>query len=533
MRKKFTSADGPQAAITDLYDMQGRTFLVQYPAWLIVALGLAGVATFMLTGFLGFRDAPDMAHRVTFALFKEPWALYLWFCALIMALQASVLRHPSLRRQLAATLTVTTICIILVGVIYYFNSDIASALQRLVKHISGRPVFIQTIGQSPWTYFVINFGLLAIFWIDTIRRWVRRARGLPPATHTKIDLMTGAVNPISATDDIPSLQELISGDLIAGALLTLLLSVIFRGVVLNGLSHALQTNVSVNTCTVSIPFGSCAPGAANNPPTLSFVDLIQALVYLPLGLLLLALSATLSGLGAVGGVNTKLTNAVPSSSKDETSTESVSEQVTLTLVNTLRSAINRRIRLAAGNLAMSLRNVVWPVLILVGTIAVAAAARSIQLYLHLLSDQRTCAHFPDPADCAAAADKISSGQLYISPLLALLCGVIAVIAIIFSVSLLVFRVRVAENTLRFMGLVGFVVLLTFWIFSLALSGFNGFFSIARISRRVPFPQPGISTICSFGALVIFGVALITRRMRGPRLRQPVPETAPVGAQNKS
>ncbi|HKV83699.1 MAG TPA: hypothetical protein VJN88_04035 [Ktedonobacterales bacterium] len=533
MRKKFNSAESHQVAITDLYDRQRRVFLVQYPAWLIVALGLAGVATFMLTGFLGYRDGVDEAHRITFALFKEPWALYLWFCALIMALQASVLRHPSLRRQLAATLTVTTVCIILVGIIYYFNNDIANALARLVKHFSGKPVFIQTIGQSPWTYFVINFGLLAIFWIDTVRRWVRRARGLPPATHTKIDLLTGSLNPVSATDDIPSLQELISGDLIAAALLTLLLSVIFRGGVLNGLSHALQTNVSVNTCTVSMPFGSCTPGAVGNPPTISFVDLIQALVYLPLGLLLLALSAVLSGLGAVGGVNARLTNAVPSASKDETSTESVSEQVTLTLVNTLRSAINRRIRIAAGNLGMSLRNVVWPVLILVGTIAVAAAARSIQLYLHLLSDQRTCTHFPDPADCAAAADKISSGQLLISPLLALLCGVLAAIAIIFSVSLLIFRTRVAEDTLRFMGLVGFVVLLTFWIFSLALSGFNGFFSLTHISRRVPFPQPGLSTILSFGALVIFGAAMIVRRMRGPRLRQPAPEPVSVSAQPKS
>jgi hypothetical protein len=171
-------------------------------------------------------------------------------------------------------------------------------------------------------------------------------------------------------------------------------------------------------------------------------------------------------------------------------------------------------------------------LILVGTIAVAAAARSIQLYLHLLSDQRTCPGFPNADACNAATDKINSGQLYISPLVALLCGVIAVIAIIFSVSLLVFRARVAENTLRFMGLVGFVVLLTFWIFSLALSGFNGFFSLTHLSRRVPFPQPGISTILSFGALLLFGVALIVRRVRGPRLRTPAPDPVSVGARDK-
>ena len=46
-------------AITDLYDEQRRTLLIQYPAWLVVALGLAGVVTFAATGFLSYSsDAP-------------------------------------------------------------------------------------------------------------------------------------------------------------------------------------------------------------------------------------------------------------------------------------------------------------------------------------------------------------------------------------------------------------------------------------------------------------------------------------------
>ena len=43
-------------AITDLYDEQRRTFLVQYPIWLITVLGLVGVAAFAVTGFLGYSD---------------------------------------------------------------------------------------------------------------------------------------------------------------------------------------------------------------------------------------------------------------------------------------------------------------------------------------------------------------------------------------------------------------------------------------------------------------------------------------------
>ena len=57
-------------------------------------------------------------------------------------------------------------------------------------------------------------------------------------------------------------------------------------------------------CITVWPFGACTPpgGGIANPPTLTFIHLIQTLIYLPLGLLILALSAMLSGFGAVGGV---------------------------------------------------------------------------------------------------------------------------------------------------------------------------------------------------------------------------------------
>ena len=98
MADNKTTSDRPARAITDLYDEQKREFLVQYPTVLIVTLGLAGVVAFMLVGFLGYRDRaePDFTQTV----FHQPWPLYLYFCALVMALQISIFRHPLLRRQL-------------------------------------------------------------------------------------------------------------------------------------------------------------------------------------------------------------------------------------------------------------------------------------------------------------------------------------------------------------------------------------------------------------------------------------------------
>ena len=533
MRAISSGLDGPDEAITDLYDGKHRTFLIQYPVWLVVALGLAGVAAFTLTGFLGFHDksatmqGPYFEPGFIHALFLQPWPVYLWFCALIYTLQISILRHPRLRRQLVATLLVTTFCVILVGVSYYYNKEIQQLLQNLLTQIFN--LRIPEIGNNPWTYTIINFLVIGIFWVDTVRRWLRRSRGLPPASHIGIDL---SANPSESTirrlvppEEMPSMQELISGDLIAAAVLTLLLSLVFRSEVISAFSHLLNINVNVNNCVVAWPLGRCTVpgGTIADPPTLTFIDLIQALIYLPLGMIILALTATLSGLGAVGGVNEQQLNPVPSGTQDETSTESVSEQVSLTVINTLRSALNRRLRIATDNLALSLRNAVWPLLILLGVIAVAAVSRDIQSYLHILSDQRTCTSTAC-VDYANVQDLLASHQQYLDVGLAVVWGIVAVLSIVFSVTLLIFNWRVAENSFRFLGLVGFVVLLTFWIFSLALSVFNLLFIKTNLTSRVPFPQPGASTIISAVALLVFGVLLLFRRVRGPQapVRKPAP-----------
>jgi hypothetical protein len=504
MSKALSDKSGsrPQHAYTDLYDEERRTFLVQYPVWLVVGLGLSGVVVFMLTGFLGFRD--PLEGNFTRAVFKEPWALYLWFCALIITLQVSILRHPSLRPQLIATLSVTMFCIIFVGIVYYYNHQILTALQNLLQQINLK---LPDLGRFPWTYAVVNFLLIGVFWFSSIRRWIRRASGQPlhPGAEIGVDDEGG--------DDYPDMQQLVSGDLISGAILVLVLSFVFQATIVNLFSDLLQINVHISTCTVSWPLGACHGGGGRaDPPTLSFMDLIQAFVYLPLGLLILALAAVIRGLGK---------------EVDPDSAQSIYARVLNELLDTLRAALNRRGGVAF-NLSLALRSVAWPVLILLGTIGVAAAARGIQDYLHLLSDQRTCidaVHCGGQDILTTVQQRLANFEQYRSAGLALGWGIVAVIGIVLSAALLLFRWRVAENSLRFLGLVGFTVLLTFWIFSLALSGFNALFSLTQLSHRVPFPQPGASTVISFAALVLFGMYVLIRRLRGGNGRTPAP--APV------
>jgi hypothetical protein len=505
-----SGAPRPQYAITDVYDEKRRTFLVQYPIWVVVVMGLAGVAAFALVGFLGYQDGFHNDPPVVFEIFKQAWPLFLWFCALIMALEISILRNPRLRLELVAALVVTILSMVIDGILYFYKVDFLSLLQDLLQKILNIRVLLAQVKFGKFLYALINFGLIAIFWIDTIRRWIRGAQGKP--INSRIDISLGGARTTSGSRDNPTLQELISGDLIAGAALVALLAVIFRSDLLTAFSNVLGINAPVTNCITVWPFGACTPpgGGLTNPPTLTFIDTIQALIYLPLGLLILALSAMLSGFGAVGGVDEQsLGQREPQPvvvNNEETSTESVSEQVSLTVINTLRSALNRRLRLALDNMLYSLRNAVWPALVLVAVIAVASSAKFTRLYLHLQSDVNTCS-----VACKPTLD--SYGWPYQYVIYAGLFGILAVVAIVLAMTLLVFRIRVLENTFRFLGLIGFIILLTFWIFSLALSGFNGLLKLTGATVREPFPPFGVATVISLAALLIWAAIVIVRRMR--------------------
>ena len=106
-------------ALTDIFDDSRGTLLVRYPAALIVGLGISGIIAFAITGFLGYPLAKDSPITLEWRLFHQPWALFLWLCALLLTFQATVFRNPQLRRRLVAMLTTTVISIIVIGIAYH------------------------------------------------------------------------------------------------------------------------------------------------------------------------------------------------------------------------------------------------------------------------------------------------------------------------------------------------------------------------------------------------------------------------------
>lgn len=487
----------PARAITDLYNDERRTVLVRYPPGLLVALGLAGVLAFALTGFFGYRGDPPLLLKA----FSQAWALFLWFCALIIVLQISIFRHPTLRRQRNATLIATGVSMVLVTIFYLYGRTFIPDIENFISNLLQRHILLSYLGHSQWTYLILNFGIIAIYAVDTAVRWNRRSRGLPPNPRADI----GFGKPVDP-NDLPAMEELISGDLVAGAVLLGLLALFFRADVV-GVLVPPDPQTPFTTCTVSLP------GACGNPPiTLTFIDSILALLSLPAGLFVLALSAILNGLAVVGGVNPKSLNK-PVVRREKSGTRSVSEEVTMTLLESLRAALDRGLRYILLNLLASLRVIGWPLLVFLGVLAAANLSREIKLYLH------TSKYAPDTLGYE---------------LWAVVWGAIAVLAIMFAAALMLYRLRVATNSLKFAALIGFAVLLTVWLFSLALFFFEQLLIFVASSNTLPEARCtphgyycptdlrwhpfdlGMTTAVSAGAFVIFAAIWLFGRMRNSR-----------------
>jgi hypothetical protein len=472
---RTSGLEAPQHAITDVFDTQTGFFLVRYPSWLVIAEAAAGVIAFGIAGFFGYEKT---------SFFYRPWALYFWFSALVVTLLWSIFRHRTLRPQLIAVLIIAALCIILA----YFVGDPTGRIRKFLEEN------LPLLAKEQLTYVVINFGLILVFWVDTLRRWARRARGLRP--HAVINIMTGKKTDTAAPEELPSMSELISGDLIAGSVLTTLLALLFQVPVI---SFITQTHLKDCSVSLSFPPSGCVGGATNVLASLTLIDQIQALGYLSIAMIVLAVAATLGGLGAIGGalmpigVSREVYAILAEGNPPVTAP--VTTGVAETVVDALRAAINRRLRGLFLSIVRSLRNVAWPVFLFTAMYGVYQFAENVQHYLHVSKTLDTTL-----SDILPAVG----------------WGAVSVLMVVFAAALVVFRWRVVDNTMRFLGLIGLILLLTFWIFSLGMWAINKlleqFSPLFKYGVPKPFDGPLYSTAVSFGALIIIGGYLaISRR----------------------
>ena len=439
---------GELHAISDVFCDKRRRFLVEYPQSLIIGISAAGLVAFLLVGYLGYNPLLDCGAGVAacwkYTVFKYPWPLYVWFCTLMVVLQVSILRNPRLRPQLVATLLVTLVSSIVMYWLYFYG-PINQLIDNLINLRFGvlRGVFSQQ-----WFYTIVNFLIIALFFIDTGIRWARRAAG-KKATGP---LIPGEADESAGPDD-PRVEEMAAGDFIAGMVLFGVMAVVFTYEFIHGTAALFpiqpDSQYPVNPNIATVPGVVPLLGGI----TLSQIDRLLALFCLPLGFIVLAISATLWGLSAVRAVIEIMPRPV---GDVEGTTDSVTAQVALVLFNALRSALDRYIRFILLRILYSLRNVAWVILIFVASLGLAALAQLTQKYVHT-----------SPRPIAVVVGLI-------------LAAGVAVLSVTLSAALLLSSRRVATNSLQLLFWVGFVLGLTFWLFSATLVGLDWLGQVAGI-----------------------------------------------------
>ena len=152
---------GASAAITDLYDEQTNSFLVQYPALFIIGMALAGLVIIVITGFWGYQSSNGSYQTGVDWLFQQPWLLFLWLSALTITLIWSVLRDPTLIRQRIQVIVVALLSALIVMLAIFFY-DAWDAILQALKHILD---FIPNIEiNSGLSLGLINYGILLAYW---------------------------------------------------------------------------------------------------------------------------------------------------------------------------------------------------------------------------------------------------------------------------------------------------------------------------------------------------------------------------------
>ncbi len=462
---------------------------------ILVFLVIFALVAFAAIGFLGYPS--DDKNGTQFYLLSHPaWALFAWFGAITLIVQLTIFgrEHDETDRRVLRwrwmVMSVTIVCMAIEAIIYARPSLIGEASSG-----SGLLGSVLSDGRLLWN--LANFVIIAVYVVDRVLDWRRRLRAERGA----------GVNVPGASDDEPTRffgmslpnLELLSQDIFAGAALCFLLGLTLQADPLNVVLRFFPGR-HVDTCTLSWAFGACQGNSGpGNPPTLRTIDWVGAGSLLSISLLILVVV---------------LLVRIFYLARDKNIVLAVAEGVW---------ALLKSLLLLLLVFIPNLRAVFWPVLIALGTAWVGISARLLQMYLHILSDQRTCGatgKCPDLSEFSRflPSTETQPFQSHAYPFsvevlaLALGFGIVGAFLILLAIRvLLLYRVDGAiwSNWLRFVAVTALIVVCTFWLMSLTLSAVNGVLSLTAKTARAPFPQPGTSTIASF---VFFVIALIVIRL---------------------
>ncbi len=539
---------------TTIFCVQKQRAVVKYPTALLVTLLLLAFAAVLVTAFTQPTGPDDNSSFLATVFIYKPWLFYSFVGLLLLVWEGSFLRSRPFQRWLMWGVTVAALLI--VG-LFTAKPDLVTTIQNSQG--------LKDFFTSPWLYIIANL-LFVLFWLyQTVRRRMRRDKTRPPAT-----IFSDSVQEENAAI---AETEYTSGDLLAGAIIFLFSSFVFpflyMAIADYGLTEIPQAQAANQTLQPTWLFDHfnhmtyLRIGGDLNHPTqgisIVFLDLaIAALLFAvsTISLLIVTYNQGLQEIEAVDDTG-KLPRIIPTTSAVLPSAEALTaaaeapadlaeptlttmgdpsaaetqEEIERTVVDTvvrvasegLRRAL-LSLRIVAGSAALSIRNILWPIAIFVGAAFTAVMSAVVYTYLH--SPDK----FPN-ADWTTFSGTHGIGPSFLNWLISWLeiggFGLVVLLTVTIAIALLTRAQAVLPDAFNFLRWFGLLVILTYWIFALAVLGLNAAYRFQEfLSTTNPKsffyinnPWPLAFDLTAILSLVLFLVLAVPRlfgRGRKPR-----------------
>lgn len=357
-----------------------------------IAIVAAGIVAFFVSGSLGY---PNQFAQPWLSLFHPPGLLFLWFSGVMLLL---LLRHPSLSGRRTWPVAVFLASVVLVIAVYVDNKLGGHVLATLIQWIQDIFTWLgfSQPGVTRILFNLINFLILGVYTLRMLARWIGRyllSGGLGGASTPDAfgsDSIISANRPITSMDLDQALRgELLSGDFLAGAALAGLMALLFSTPVINGILPAfapfLIKQVHIDVCTATLPgswTGHCPP-IAQSGAYISVFDTRVMVGYAIAGGLIVATAAAIKAIGSMP--HTRGMGLWPAA-----------ERLILEFARSLLAALGRLLTLRFIAL---IKDVLWLLCILVAAVGAGFAGQYVQCNLRLVGGDTTINTSAGPQIC--------------------------------------------------------------------------------------------------------------------------------------
>jgi hypothetical protein len=542
---------------TTIFCVQKQKALVKYPTLLLVTLLLLALAAELVTAFTQPDHPNDGSSFLATVFIYKPWLLYSFLGILLLVWEGSFLRKRPVERSIAWAVTIVALIII----------GLFTAQPELLTAIRNSPL-LRDFFKNPWTYIIANL-IFVLFWLyQTIRRRMRRDKSRRVQTIFS-DTSEEEESPAIAETEYTSGDLLAGGLIfLFSAFLFPFLYLLIARYALEAVPAAQAAGQPTPQIIwlldhfdkmTSLRIGGDAPANPDSPAgfSLALLDLAIATLLFAISTISLLIVTYNEGLQEISAVTSeeqgllprhtselpviKLSNlpsteagAASDSAEDRPASteegaseslgevtipnltaigspeaEATEEEVELavgkTVARTAIAGLTRALislRVVAGSAALSLRSLLWPFSIFVGVAFVAVTSGVMYDYLH--SKDKF------PRYSAPGWDSFSTVlntflNWLVSWLEICLFGLIALALITIAIAVFTRARYVLSDAINFLRWFGLLVILTYWIFAVALLALN---ATMRLQEFVPIkglgnPWPLAFDLTAFLSLILF------------------------------